>query len=191
MLSAFHPLFKLLAGLLLAGLLAACSLEDEVVKLPDLAPTAGDAPMLRLRADGLPLKPPVVSQLKYEYYECDGLVSDWFLTLLSAEMNFLEKQSKVQSVAINACAVSRALNQGQDIPRFTVHLFSSRKEANECVVSSRCALARNVTLVPREGALWRSYFLSDFYLKNFFNHCLAPPQKWHKGLACDAIPAKP
>jgi hypothetical protein len=187
---ANFSLLKWLPGLLLAGLLGGCSLEDEVVKLPDLAPTSGDTPMLRLRPDGLPVKPPVVVQLKYEYYECDGLVSDWFLTLLSAEMNFLEKQSGVVSVDIQACAVSRALNQGQDIPRFTVHLFSSRKEANECVVSSRCQLARNVTLVPREGALWRSYFLSDFYLKNYFNHCLAPPQKWHKAVSCDAIPAK-
>jgi hypothetical protein len=182
--------FKGLPALLLVCALGACSLENEVVKLPDLAPTSGDAPMLRLGPGGLPLKPPVVSQLKYEYYECDGLVGDWFLTLLSAEMNFLEKQSNVLSVNIQACAVSRALNQGQDVPRFTVHLFSSRKEANECVVSSRCQLARNVTLVPREGALWRSYFLSDFYLKNYFNHCLAPPQKWHKWVSCDSIPAK-
>jgi hypothetical protein len=190
MLLAFISFRKWLPTLMLAGALSACSLETEVVNLPDLAPTTGASRMLGLGPGGLPQKPPVVSQLKYEYYECDGLVGDWFLALLVAEMNFLEKQSGVQSVSINACAVSRALNEGQDVPRYTVHLFSSRKEANECVVSLRCQLARNVTLVPREGALWRSYFLSDFYLKNFYNHCLAPPQKWHKEIACDAIPAK-
>ena len=183
-------LSKLFTALLLAGALAACSQEPEVVTLPDLAPMSGDMPMFRLGPDNLPLLPPVVSQIKYEYYQCDTLVSDWFLKLLLAEMNFLEKDAGLKHVDGSACAVSRAINQGQAEPRFTVSLYSSRKEANDCVVISRCAAARNVTLVPREGAVWRSYFLTDFELNKYYMHCLAPPQKWHKNVTCDAVAPK-
>jgi hypothetical protein len=137
----FLRLFKRLAALLLVGSLTACSLEPEVVTLPDLAPMTGDAPMFRLGPDNLPLLPPVVRQLKYEYYQCDTL-------------------------------------------------FSSRKEANDCVVNSRCTVARNVTLVPREGAVWRSYFLTDFELKKYYTHCMAPRQQWHKLITCDGVVPK-
>jgi len=183
----FLALFKLLSGLLLLGALVACSKEPEFVTLPDLSPMSGDTPMFRLGPDNLPLLPPVVSQIKYEYYECGTLVSEWFLKLLVAEMNFLEKESGLTYVDGSACAVSRAINQGQAEPRFTVSLYSSRKEANDCVVNSRCAVARNVTLVPREGAVWRSYFLTDFEMKKYYMHCLAPPQRWYKAVSCDGV----
>jgi len=185
--SLYLTLFKLFAGLLLLGALVACSKEPELVTLPDLSPMSGDTPMFRLGPDNLPLLPPVVSQIKYEYYECDTLVSEWFLKLLVAEMNFLEKESGLTHVDGSACAVSRAINQGQAEPRFTVSLYSSRKEANDCVVNSRCAVARNVTLVPREGAVWRSYFLTDFEMKKYYTHCLAPPQRWYKAVSCDGV----
>ena len=190
MMRLFLTLTKLLAGMTLAASLAACSQEPELVSLPDLAPMSGDTPMFRLGPDNLPLLPPVVSQIKYEYYQCDTLVSDWFLKLLLAEMNFLEKDAGLVHVDGSACAVSRAINQGQAEPRFTVSLYSSRKEANECVVNSRCAVARNVTLVPREGAVWRSYFLTDFDMNKYYTHCLAPPQRWHKGVTCDGVASK-
>ncbi len=147
--------------------------------------------MLRLGPGNLPLLPPVVSQIKYEYYQCDTLVSEWFLKLLVAEMNFLEKKRDLARVDGSACAVSRALEQGHAEPRYTVHLFNSRKAANECVVSSRCELARNVALVPRQGAVWRSYFLSDFRFKQYYNECLAPPQRWYPNINCDSVPYTP
>jgi hypothetical protein len=183
---------SLFAGLALAVMLAGCSGDKggnahDVVDLRDLAPMSGTEPMMFFGPGRLPLKPPVVSQIKYEYYECDGLVSGWFLKLLQAEMKFLEKQSDMKVVSGEACAVSRAINQGQAEPRYTVHLFDSRKQANDCVVNSLCELARNVTLVPRDNAVWRSYFLTDFEMKRYFVHCLAPPQKWHQLVSCDVV----
>lgn len=182
------PGSRAMAVLLLTGLLAACS-GDGVRHLPDLGPQKGDEPMLKLNAQNLPRQAPVVRQLKHEYYDCGGLVSEWFLALLVAEMNFLEKEDGLKTVDGSACAVSRAINQGQAEPRFTVHLFNSRKEANDCVVASRCGLARNVTLVPREGAVWRSYFLTDYEWKRFYQHCLAPQQRWYPTVVCDVVPA--
>ncbi len=176
-----------LAVLLLSGALLACS-GDGTRHLPDLAPQTGDEPMLRLNAQNLPLQGPVVRQLKHEYYDCGGLISEWFLKLLVAEMNFLEKEEGLKTVDGTGCAVSRAINQGQAEPRFTVHLFNSRKEANDCVVASRCTLARNVTLVPREGAVWRTYFLTDYEWKRFYQHCLAPQQRWFPTVVCDVVP---
>jgi hypothetical protein len=183
--------FKWLVAGVFAAALAGCSPDSPFENLPDLAPMSGDSPMLRLGPGNLPLQPPVVSQLKYEYYQCDTLVSDWFLKLLVAEMNFLEKKHDLVAVDGSACAVSRALEQGHAEPRYTVHLFGSRKAANECVVSLRCELARNVALVPRQGAVWRSYFLSDFRFKKYYNECLAPPQRWYPNISCDNVPFQP
>ncbi len=180
---------RLGATLLCLATLSACS-GDDFRTLPDLAPQSGNEPMMRLNANNLPRQPPVVSQLKYEYYECGGLVSEWFLKLLVAEMNFLEKEEGLQPVDGSACAVSRAINQGQAEPRFTVHLFNSRKAANDCVVASRCSLARNVALVPRQGAVWRSYFLTDYEWKRFYQHCMAPQQRWYSQKSCDAVPVE-
>lgn len=174
--------------LLLASALLACA--EGPRHLPDLAPQTGDEPMLWLNAQNMPRQPPVVRQLKHEYYDCGGLVSEWFLKLLVAETNFLEKEAGLMAVDGSACAVSRAINQGQTEPRFTVHLFNSRKEANECVVNSRCSFARNVTLVPRQGAVWRSYFLTDYEWKRFYQHCLAPQQRWYPDVVCDVVPAE-
>jgi hypothetical protein len=181
-------LYRLCLGAALVGALAACSdPASDALTLPDLAPVSGEGPMFFLGLDRLPLKPPIVTQLKYEYYECGGLISEWFLKLLVAEMNFLEMQSDLVPVDGSACAIGRAINQGQAEPRFVVYLFNTRKEANDCVVSLRCKLARNITLVPRDKAVWRSYFLSDFDINRFYQHCLAPPQKWHKGVSCDGV----
>jgi hypothetical protein len=179
---------RVVAVLLLSGALLACS--GGARHLPDQAPQTGDDPMLWLNAQNLPRQAPVVRQLKHEYYDCGGLVSEWFLKLLVAETNFLEKEEGLITVDGTGCAVSRAINQGQTEPRFTVHLFNTRKEANECVVNSRCEFARNVTLVPREGAVWRSYFLTDYEWKRFYQHCLAPQQRWYPTVVCDVVLAE-
>lgn len=189
LLPVFVRSLRVLAVFLLSGALLACS-SDGARHLPDQAPQTGDEPMMWLNEQNLPRQPPVVRQLKHEYYDCGGLISEWFLKLLVAETNFLEKQAGLNTVDGTACAVSRAINQGQAEPRFTVHLFNSRKEANECVVASRCGFARNVTLVPREGAVWRSYFLTDYEWKRFYQHCLAPQQRWFADVVCDVVPVE-
>jgi hypothetical protein len=44
-----------------------------------------------------------------------------------------------------------------------------------------------VTLIPTTQAVLRSYFLSDLNNEKFHQHCLAPPDLWHKGVSCEYI----
>lgn len=162
--------------------------DHEAVTLPNLAPLSGPEPMLFFGPGNMPLKPPVIRQIKYHYYDCEGLVSDWFLKLLLAEMNFLERYEELPPVSGKGCAVGIGLEDGRSEPRYTVHLFNSMKQANECLGNLRCEIARNVALVPQGKTVMRSYFLSDFTATNKFHlHCLAAPQRWFKDISCDGI----
>ncbi len=176
----------------LALLLSGCADEPgpdhEAFVLPDLGPTSGAQPMLLLGPGNMPLKKPVIKQIKYHYYDCEGLVGDWFYKLLLAEINFLAQLEDLPPVSGKGCAVGIGLEDGRTEPRFTVHMFNSMKQANDCLGNMRCEMARNVALVPHRKNVLRSYFLSDFTASNQFHmHCLAPPKRWFKNISCEGI----
>ncbi len=187
-----RPALRLAWLLALAlGLLAGCAPEPyesdhETVRVPVLGPTSGAAPMVRMNAQELPDAPVVHKQIKDEYYSCAGLVGDWFLQLVVAEMNFLARQEEMDRVDGSACAVSRGL-AGVDAGRIKLHLFRDATDANECIFRGKCSIARNVTLIPTQVAILRSYFLSDLTGSEYVRHCLAPPNLWHKGVSCEYI----
>lgn len=182
---------RLAACVLAAGALAACTpdvpeSDHEIVRLRPLGPASGAAPMVRMNAQELPDAPLVHKQIKDEYYSCAGLVGAWFLELVVAEMNFLARQEEMDRVDGTACAVSRGL-VGIDSGRIKIHLFRDATDANECIFHRRCSIARNVTLIPTQKAILRSYFLSDLKRPEYVRHCLAPPDYWHKGVSCEYI----
>lgn len=188
-----HPtrFLRWLLALAVALALAACgppSLQSdhETVRIPALGPSSGSTPMVRMNAQEVPDAPVVFSQIKENYYSCAGLVGDWFLQLVVAEMNFLARQEELLRVDGSACAVSHVL-VGMGSGRIKVHLFRDATEANECIFKRRCSIARNVTLIPTRTAILRSYFLSDLDGGEFVQHCLAPPNFWHKGVSCEFI----
>ena len=184
-------LWPSLAALAAAVLLSACSVDEspsdhEIARIPTLAPISGPTPMVRMNAEEKPDGPVVVRQDKEVYYSCAGLVGEWFLKLVVAEMNFLARQEELERMDGSACAVSLGL-KGMNTDRIKVHLFRNATEANECLFKRRCDMARNVALIPTQTAILRSYFLSDQLDKRFVQHCLAPPNTWHKGVSCEYI----
>jgi len=190
------PLLRRLLALCLSGMLlatlVACSdptdfqSDHEIGKLPALGPTAGPEPMLRLNDKEMPDTPLVFDQVKDSYYSCAGVVGDWFLQLVVAEMNFLARQHGLQRLDGSACSLSVA-KSGMGAGRIKMHLYQDATEANDCVFKNKCELARNVTLIPTTKAVLRSYFLSDLKGEKFYQHCLAPPELWHKGVSCEYI----
>ncbi len=177
--------------LALALLLAGCApergvMDHETVRIPSLGPASGTAPMVRMNAQELPDAPVVHRQVKDEYYSCAGLVGEWFLQLVVAEMNFLARQEGLDRVDGSACAVSRGF-AGVESGRIKIHLFRDATDANECIFRRRCSIARNVTLITTQVAVLRSYFLSDLTGPGYVRHCLAPPDLWHKSVSCEFI----
>jgi len=147
-------------GLLMLLCLSGCSEKpftwpwsDEAAVAPANTPPvaqSGESPMLLLSADNWPMTAPVFRQVKRDFYDCKGLVGDWFETLLLAEMNFLANESGLKNLAMK----------------------------------HRCQLARNVSLVLKNQAVYRSYFLSDFEREKYHQHCITPDGKWHPKTTC-------
>jgi len=181
----------LLAAAVLAGL-SGCSdpmdirSNHEIVRVPPLGPSNGAEPMVRMNSKELPDAKAVYEQIKADYYSCAGLVGAWFLELVTAEMNFLARHHGLERLDGSACALSLT-KSGVGTGRIKLHLFKDATEANECVFKNKCGLARNVTLIPTSKAVLRSYFLTDFQGEKFHQHCLAPPDLWHKGVSCEYI----
>lgn len=188
------PRLGLLGLGLCAALLGGCgdtglSDDHEIVRIPTLAPIAGTEPMVRMNAKQLPDAPIIIEQIKENYYSCAGLVGDWFLKLVVAEMNFLARQEGFERMDGSACAVSHGL-RGVGAGRIKLHLYRNPKEANDCIFHRKCDMARNVALIPTDTAVLRSYFLSDQMNERYVQHCLAPPNRWHKTVSCEAIDRK-
>ena len=92
-------LLRSLLPAVVLGLLALAGCSDptdirsnhEIVRMPPLGPTNGPEPMVRMNSKELPDAPVVYEQIKVDYYSCAGVVGEWFLQLVTAEMNFLAR----------------------------------------------------------------------------------------------------
>ena len=153
------------------------------VNMPPVA-QSGQSPMLLLSADNWPMTAPVFRQVKRDFYDCKGLVGDWFETLLLAEMNFLASESGLQNLPSAVCLVQIDRQLKPNEGRFVVHFYANATELSECAMKHRCQLARNVSLVLKNQAVYRSYFLSDFEREKYHQHCITPDGKWHPKTTC-------
>lgn len=149
---------------------------------------SGQSPMLLLSADNWPMTAPIFRQVKRDFYECKGLVGDWFETLLLAEMNFLANESGLKNLPSAVCLVQIDRLLKPDEGRFMVHFYANATELSECAMKHRCQLARNVSLVLKNNAVYRSYFLSDFQREKYQQHCITPDGKWHPQTTCYELP---
>jgi len=140
--------------------------------------------MLLLSADNWPMTAPVFRQVKRDFYDCKGLVGDWFETLLLAEMNFLANESGLKNLPSAVCLVQIDRQLKPNEGRFVVHFYANATELSECAMKHRCQMARNVSLVLKNQAVYRSYFLSDFEREKYHQHCITPAGKWHPKTTC-------
>jgi hypothetical protein len=173
-------------------LLGACSdspwywpWEDAPVelKLPGVA-YSGDQAMLRLGPAGQPLVNPSLIQIQRAFFDCKGLVGDWFVELMQAEMNHLAASDHLKLMNASVCLLSMDKDLSLSQGRYTVHFFSSGEEMNQCIVHHRCQWARNVTLISKNNAVYRYYFLSDFKSEYYYRHCLTPDNVWYRDTTC-------
>jgi predicted small lipoprotein YifL len=161
--------------------------SDPLAAVPANTPPvaqSGQSPMLLLSADNWPMTAPVFRQVKRDFYDCKGLVGDWFETLLMAEMNFLAKESGLKNLPSAVCLVQIDRQLKPNEGRFVVHFYANATELSECAMKHRCQLARNVSLVLKNQAVYRSYFLSDFEREKYQQHCITPDGKWHPQTTC-------
>jgi hypothetical protein len=188
-------------AVLTAGLLAVSACGDTQLdwrltaadpvplKLPGLA-QSGDQPILALTPQLDPVTPPAFKHVQRDFYECKGLLGDWYEKIIVAEINFLAKQHGLTVIANPVCLVSVdkqvALNGG----RFKVHLYMDMDDLKECEMNLRCKWARNAGLVLKNQAVYRSYFLSDFKLNHYYQHCVTPDSQWYARTTCYTIPSK-
>ena len=104
--------------------------------------------------------------------------------LLLAEMNFLAGESGLQNLPSAVCLVQIDRQLKPNEGRFVVHFYANASELSECAMKHRCQLARNVSLVLKNQAVYRSYFLSDFKREKYHQHCITPEGKWHPKTTC-------
>ncbi len=184
-----------LSRLSLLLLLGACSdspwywpWEDAPARLelPGVA-YSGDQAMLRLGPAGQPLVNPSLIQIQRAFFDCKGLVGDWYQLLMQAEMNHLAASDQLKPMKDPVCLVSMDKDLNLSQGRYTVHFFSSGEEMNQCIVHHRCEWARNVTLISKNNAVYRSYFLSDFKIEHYYRHCLTADNTWHQDTSCSTL----
>jgi hypothetical protein len=61
-------------------------------------------------------------------------------------------------------------------------------DLKECEMNLRCKWARNVGLVLKNKAVYRSYFLSDFKNDKYYQHCVSPDSQWFARTTCYTMP---
>jgi hypothetical protein len=153
------------------------------LELPGVA-YSGDEAMLRLGPSGQPLVNPSLIQIQRAFFDCKGFVGDWYQHLMQAEMNHLAAFDHLKPMNDPVCLVSMDKDLNLTQGRYTVHFFSSGEEMNQCIVHHHCEWARNVTLISKNKAVFRYYFLSDFKHEYFYRHCLTPDNVWHRETTC-------
>lgn len=145
---------------------------------------SGKEPILRLGANNLPPVPPEIHTIRRDYYDCKGIVANWYLDVLKREFQFLEQSHKLQSPALVSCALALQ----HDVPladgKYVINLFDNDEHRRQCIHDGKCRFARNVTLYARQNALQRSYFLTDYQSERFFQDCIDAGGKLHRGVSC-------
>lgn len=184
---------KGLLGLALLCGLTACGDTDLDWRLTAVPPVAlklpgldqfGDEPILALTPDMDPVTKPAFKHVKRDFFECKGLLGAWYQKIIVAEINFLAKQHELMQIANPVCLISVDKSVGLNGGRFKVHLYMDMDDLKECEMNLRCKWARNVGLVLKNKAVYRSYFLSDFKNDKYYQHCVSPDSQWYARTTC-------
>ncbi|MSQ57924.1 MAG: hypothetical protein EXR35_10675 [Limnohabitans sp.] len=159
--------------------------ESQALKsLKARPPTSGKEPMLILGKDKRPLTELVHTNPKLDYYECKGIVADWFLELLVSETNYFSELVELPFVNVNACIVSVGSTKSLMPGRISVNLFTTTQELKNCIKGNICPVFRSINLVEKGQALRRSYFISDMSRKLVNQNCVTEKGKLHKDISC-------
>lgn len=174
---------------IIAFLFISLNLMTSAKDLSDLKgiPQSGPEPILMLSENNQPLVEPVLHEIRMDYYECNGVVGGWFQELLRGEMRYLEGESKLRNAKYNSCVVGVSSDLNVKQGKFVVSFFESLNQRNSCILKRRCDAIRNVTLVPKNGGVYRSYFLTDLKKVNYFQYCVNNKGKLFTKTTCFTI----
>jgi hypothetical protein len=169
-----------------AFLLLSASLLVQAADLPELrgAPQSGPEPILLLGEHNQPLAEPIRHEIRMDYYECNGLVGGWFQELISAEMRYLEAQSKLRKAAYDVCIVGASNDNNLKQGKYVIYFYENLNQRNNCILKKRCNAIRNVTLVPKNNGIYRSYFLSDLKDDSYQQFCVTSKGKLYPKTTC-------
>jgi len=161
--------------------------DPVALKLPGLE-QSGEEPILALTPDLDPVTKPAFKHVQRDFFECKGLLGDWYQKIIVAEMNFLAKQHNLLQIAQPVCLISVDKQVGLNGGRFKVHFYLDMDDLKECEMNLRCKVARNVGLLLKNKAVYRSYFLSDFKSNKYYQHCVSPQSQWYARTTCYTMP---
>ena len=148
------------------------------------SPKVHTTPMLILGPDHLPFTEIVRSQEKENFYACDGVVSGWFLNIVSEEMNYFAALSKLVSIDKSACIVSIENEKSLTPGLITIRLYQNMQQLSDCIERHKCKIEHNVTLQIKHNQIYRSYFLTDMNNERFVQHCVSDQGQWFKNTNC-------
>lgn len=152
---------------------------------------SGAEPILKLDHDHLPVTRPAFQQVKRDFYECTGVVAVWFQVLALAEMNHLARIYQMEELSNPVCFLTRDKQLGHGEGKYKIHFYKDRTELRECEMNMRCSIARNMSLVVWERAIYRSYFLTDFDRGKYYQHCVTPDNVLHRMTTCYMVNRQP
>jgi hypothetical protein len=150
-------------------------------------PQSGNEPMLTLGPKNKPFTEPLKQTLKYDYYDCKGIVAPWFREVMVAEMNYFAELNKLPFVKGDVCVVSIGTTRSLAPGRISVHLYPSIEKRNDCVIEETCPSFRSINLIPKNNVLYRSYFLSDINRKLIAQYCVTAKGKLHMDTTCYGV----
>jgi len=152
---------------------------------------SGAEPILKLDHDHLPVTRPAFQQVKRDFYECTGAVAVWFQVLALAEMNHLARAYEMEELRNPVCFLTRDKQLGHGEGKYKIHFYKDRTELRECEMNMRCSIARNMSLVVWDRAIYRSYFLTDFDRGKYYQHCVTPDNVLHRMTTCYLVNRQP
>ena len=148
---------------------------------------SGKEPMLTLGPKNKPFTEPLKQTLKFDYFECKGIVAPWFREVMVAEMNYFAELNKLAFVKGDVCVVSIGTARSLAPGRISIHLYPSIERRNECVIDEQCPSFRSINLIPKNNVLYRSYFLSDINRKLIAQYCVTAKGKLHPDTTCYGV----
>lgn len=144
-------------------------------------------PFIQVGANGLPEDQPIAQHIKRSVFSCEGVVPQWLIDHLRAELTTLSRIDDYPQASLKVCAIEFETENRRAIGNPMVHFFPAASEIENCLVNFRCSGVRNVRLVARRDGLYRSYFLFDPTGRRYSQHCVTPRMLWAPNSSCYTV----
>ncbi len=150
-------------------------------------PTSGKEPMLLLDKKNKPITQAIHESDRLTFFDCKGVLAPWFQELVTAEMNYFSELVEFPLINGSQCVVTMGTPKSLTPGRLSVQMYLTNKDLNNCMMDSACFVFRSVNLIPKNGGVYRSYFLSDMFRKVVAQQCVTPKGKLYSNTTCYSV----